>query len=334
VILFSFTAPYYFDATDISKLTAYYALYSKQPAFVEVAARLLFQQNDLPGYSPVSIPSLQYELSQVTQPDPAQIIPLYLDQTDGTQATPTVNPTLTEVIPTPTEVPLYRIGDTIDLKAGPILDHNQHLVPDDTPVQFIMSLIDETGEITQSVDSTTTAGLARASFVISRPGKVEIRAVSEPAFISGFVRFDASNEGAAVTIVAPTPQVTPTLQITPTVMPTSTPVSELITPEGYPRVGIWLLVMLAVFGSAILMFWAVSRIVSRRWGVRWAFCVLLGGLAAYNYLALGFPGAADWVASSSGAFGVLLLTLAGESLGAFGAWVWMKIPNESKSSVD
>ena len=334
VILFSFTAPYYFDATDIFKLTAYYALYSKQPAFVEVAARLLFQQNDLPGYSPVSIPSLQYELSQVTQPDPAQIIPLYLDQTDGTQATPTVNPTLTEVLPTPTEVPLYRIGDTIDLKAGPILDHNQHIVPDGTPVQFIMSLIDETGEISQSVDSTTTAGLARASFVISRPGKVEIRAVSEPAFISGFVRFDASNEGAAVTIVAPTPQVTPTLLMTPTVMPTSTPVSELITPEGYPRVGIWLLVMLAVFGSAILMFWAVSRIVSRRWGLRWAFCVFLGGLAAYNYLALGFPGAADWVASSSGAFGVLLLTLVGESLGALGAWVWMKIPNESKSSID
>ncbi|MCK7519452.1 MAG: hypothetical protein MZV64_17820 [Ignavibacteriales bacterium] len=34
VILFSFTAPYYLDATDISKLTAYYALYSKQPGFL------------------------------------------------------------------------------------------------------------------------------------------------------------------------------------------------------------------------------------------------------------------------------------------------------------
>jgi beta-N-acetylhexosaminidase len=40
VIVFSFDAPYYFDATDISKFTAYYALYSKQPQFVEVAARL------------------------------------------------------------------------------------------------------------------------------------------------------------------------------------------------------------------------------------------------------------------------------------------------------
>ena len=333
VILFSFTAPYYFDATDISKLTAYYALYSKQPAFVEVAARLLFQQNDLPGYSPVSIPALQYELSQVTQPDPAQIIQLYLDQTNGAEATPTVNPTLTEVIPTQTAIPLYRIGDTIALRTGSIVDHNQNIVPDDTPVRFLMSTVDENGEIQQEEDATTIHGVARASFAINRPGKVEIRVVSEPAVISNVIQFNASNEGAAVTVIAPT-QITPTMQATPTITPTPVPTSDLVTPEGYPRVGIWLLVMLAVFGSAILMFWAVSRIVSRRWGVRWAFCVFLGGLAAYNYLALGFPGAADWVASTSGAFGVLLLTFAGELIGAVSAWVWMKIPTESKSSED
>ena len=44
VILFAFGAPYYLDATDISRLAAYYALYGKQPPFVEVAARLLFQE--------------------------------------------------------------------------------------------------------------------------------------------------------------------------------------------------------------------------------------------------------------------------------------------------
>jgi beta-N-acetylhexosaminidase len=39
LILFSFGAPYYFDTTTISKFTAYFALYSKQPQFVDVAAR-------------------------------------------------------------------------------------------------------------------------------------------------------------------------------------------------------------------------------------------------------------------------------------------------------
>ena len=44
VIVFAFNAPDYLDATDISKLTAYYALYSETPEFVEVAARILFNE--------------------------------------------------------------------------------------------------------------------------------------------------------------------------------------------------------------------------------------------------------------------------------------------------
>ncbi|HUF00196.1 MAG TPA: glycoside hydrolase family 3 N-terminal domain-containing protein [Anaerolineales bacterium] len=334
VILFSFTAPYYLDATDISKLTAYYALYSKQPAFVEVAARLLFQQQiSLQGAAPVSIPAVGYDLIVATSPDEDQIIPLALDQAVE-EVTPTVESgTVTpEAEPTQTPIPLYRIGDTIPVQAGPIIDHNQHIVPDGTPVHFIMSTMDEGGEILQQVDSTTVAGVARASFAINRPGKVEISAVSEPAVLSGVLQFDASNEGAAVTVVVP--QVTPTLQSTATVTPTPVPENDLVSPEGYPRVGIWLLVMLAVVGGAVLMFWAVSSLVSPRWGLRWALCVFLGGLAAYNYLALDFPGAAEWIASSTGAFGVLLLTFAGQLIGSLGAWVWMQFLSGSRSRED
>jgi hypothetical protein len=177
-------------------------------------------------------------------------------------------------------------------------------------------------------------GLARASFAINKPGKVEIRVVSEPALVSTVLQFqfNESNEGAAATIVVPSVTVTPQ---PPT--PTATPVVEnndLVSPEGYPRVGVWLLVMLAVLGGAFLTFWAMSRLISRRWGLRWALCVFLGGLAAYNYLALGFPGAADWVASSSGALGVLMLTFVGELIGSLGAWIWMQVLSGSKSQVD
>ena len=333
VILFSFTAPYYLDATDISKLTAYYALYSKQPAFVEVAARLLFQQgaSALQGASPVSIPVLGYDLLTITQPDPAQIIPLSLEQTIA--ATPTANPSLTEVVPTQTEIPLYKIGDTIAVQAGPILDHNHHLVPDGTPVRFTMAMLNEEKGILQQVDANTVIGIAHASFAINRPGKVEIRVASEPAVDSVALQFDASNEGAAVITVVPTVTITP--QPAPTTT-TATPMigNDLVSPEGYPRIGSWLLVMLAVIGSALLMFWAVSRIISRRWGLRWALCVFLGGLAAYNYLALGFPGAADWIASSSGAFRVLLLTFAGELIGSLAAWIWMQILSGPRSPGD
>ena len=338
VILFSFTAPYYLDPTDISKLTAYYALYSKQPPFVEMAARLLFQQGTLQGSSPVSIPAMGYDLITVTSPDPDQIIPLELDQAveepTPTAATGTVIPQTAQVSPTPTLIPLLRIGDTISVRAGPIMDHNQHVVPDGTPVQFIMSTMDETGEILQQVDSTTVGGVARASFAITRPGKVEIRAASEPAVISGVVQLDASNEGSAPIVVTPTSPVTSTVEVIPTVTLTSVPENDLVTPEGRPRLGAWLLVMLAVVGGSFLMFWAVSRLVSLRWGLRWALCVFLGGLAAYNYLALDFPGAANWIATSAGAFGVLMLTFSGELIGALVAWIWMKLFSGSASPGD
>ncbi|HKJ38307.1 MAG TPA: hypothetical protein VJ972_06000, partial [Anaerolineales bacterium] len=317
VILFSFTAPYYLDATDISKLTAYYALYSKQPAFVDAAARILFQQATLQGASPVSVPAVGYDLIQQTSPDPDQIIPLQLDQED-----PNATETVEAVTPGATEVPSYKIGDSISVRAGPVFDHNQHLVPDGTVVRFTMTTRDEGGGILQQVDVTTQDGVARASFVIDKPGNVEVRAVSEPAVISDFLQFDATNEGVAVTVV---PVITQTPEPPTPVPATATPVNNFISPEGYPRSGIWFLVLLGILGSAVLTYWAVSRVTEPRWGVRFALSVLIGGFGAYNYLALGFPRALEWISSDSGgSFGVLLFTLAGEALGIILAWLWFR----------
>jgi beta-N-acetylhexosaminidase len=321
VILFSFTAPYYLDATDITQLTAYYALYSKQPAFIDVAARILFQQIIPPaGASPVSIPGVNYDLITATQPDPTQLIPLSWGEEPEVSLTPTAESTL--VTAEPAEIPLYRIGDTIALRAGPIYDHNHNLVPDDTPVRFTMSTRDESGGILRQIESTTTEGVARASFVIDKAGEVQISAASEPAVVSEVLQFDASNEGSAVTVVVPTVSVTPTILV-PTVN-TSVPQNDLVSPDGYPRLGVWLISLLALFGSALLGYWAVSRIVTPRWGLRWALCIFVGGLLGYNYLALDMPGAANWIASGGGALGVLVLIFAGEALGVLGAWMWMR----------
>ena len=319
VILFSFTAPYYLDATDITKPTAYYAFYSKQPTFVEIAARLLFQPWALQGASPVSIPGAGYDLITITSPDPAQVIPLSWGE-EEVPLTPTAESTPATV--EPTKIPLYRIGNTIAVRAGPIYDHNRHLVPDGTPVRFTMSTRDEGGGILKQIESTTTDGVARASFVIDKAGKVEIGAVSEPAVVSEVLQFDASNEGAAVTVVVPTVSVTPQPVIPTVSIPV--PENDLVSPDGHPRLGVWLISLLALFGGALLTYWAVSRIVTPRWGLRWALCIFVGGLLGYNYLALDMPGAASWIASGGGALGVLLLILAGESLGGLGAWTWMR----------
>lgn len=317
VILFSFTAPYYLDATDISKLTAYYVLYSKQPAFVDVAARLLFQQVSLQGASPVSIPAVGYDLITETSPDASQLISLELDQ-----EVPVVAEGVTPTV-APTQIPQYRIGDTIAVRAGPILDHNHHIVPDGTVARFTMSTRAESGGILRQVEATTISGIARATFVIDKPGSVEIKVASEPALLSGVLQFEASDEGSvAVTVVVPVITTTPEPVLpTPTVVVAA---NDLISLEGYPRLGMWLLTLLALFGSAGLVFWAVSKIISPRWGLRWALCIFFGGLLGYNYLALDFPGAASWIAGDAGAIGVLILTFFGEVLGGIAAWVWLR----------
>ncbi|HTP01755.1 MAG TPA: glycoside hydrolase family 3 N-terminal domain-containing protein, partial [Anaerolineales bacterium] len=242
VILFAFGAPYYLDATDISRLTAFYALYGKQPPFVEIAARVLFQELTPSGASPVSIPGLGYDIITITSPDPNQIIPLSLDM--SATAAPTNGPT-----PEATPVPLFKIGDTIAIQAGPIKDHNGKQVPDGTVVHFVMTVTGEGGGIAQQADATTTLGTARVSFGLDKPGLLQIRATSDPAMISEVIQLDVSSGGqpAAVTVIVP--QLTP--QVTPVVTKTPEPVEdEFITSGGRPKFSAWLVTLIIILAGA------------------------------------------------------------------------------------
>lgn len=323
VILFSFTAPYYLDATDISKLTAYYALYSRQPPFMDFAARLLFQQVTLQGASPVSVPAVGYDLITATSPNETQIIPLAPEELE-VPTTPAAEGATAE----PTPIPSYQIGDTINVRAGPIFDQNNRIVPDGTIARFTMTTRDTSGGILQQFDAPTIDGVARASFILDNPGDVEINVISEPALISRVLRFVASDAGVAVTVVVPVVSAPPE-PATPT--PTAMPVNELISPEGYPRLGGWMLALLSLVGGALLVFWAVNNLIAMRWALRFALCAIIGGLVSYNYLVLGFPGAADWIASGSGTFGILFLIFSGEVLGILAAWVWLRWFSEQGS---
>lgn len=331
IVLFSFTAPYYLDATDISRLSAYYNLYSKQPAFVDVAARLLYQELTPLGFSPVSIPGTGYDLIEMTRPNPTQVITLSLDLPPDSIptslptplvvfSTPTSDPAS---LPEPTPIPLFRIGDTLNLHTGEILDQKGHIVPDGTVVQFTMLLIGEGGGIIQQSDQTTIGGIARASFALENPGVVEISASSDPATLSETIRIDVSSgEAAPITIVAPVPS--------ETVMPTQispTPVvdeNNFVTVEGFPRLNTWALTMILVSLGAGLAFWAGSLLQSLQWGWRWGLCVFLGGLIGYNYIALGLPGSTQ-IALTGGLGGVLGLSAIGGVLGLAIAWVWSRL---------
>ena len=333
VILFAFSAPYYLDATDISKLSAYYGMYSESDPFINVAARLLFQEISPAGALPVSVSGIGYDLITATMPDPEQVISLSLDlpavatpAPDATQPTdvggtpavdPTQSPTLTVE---PTLAPLFRVGDTISLRTGLIVDHNQRQVPDGTPVRFTLSQ-GESG-LFQQVETVTSQGVAVAAFRLDRPGLIEIHAISEPAHSSDTIQLDVNKEGATIIIITPTaeavtPQPTPTQPLpTPTVVP-----SPLVTLTGYPTFYGWSLVLLVMFTGVTMTYWLASQMVDPRWAVRWALLVLAGGLIAYNYLTLGFPWGDLWL-DGRGLPAFLQAVLTGQAVGFGVGWFW------------
>lgn len=322
VIVFGFDAPFFLDATDISKVTAYYCLYSKSAPFVEVAARLLFRELSPTGTLPVSVAGVGYDLHLATTPDPAQLIALSLEL----PSVPTPTSATLETVE-PTRTPFFKVGDTFSARTGVIVDHNGHSVPDGTKVQFRIAM-NGTGGFVQQIASTTTDGIARASFSIDRPGLLEISASSDPANSSVVLQLNVTNEGSSVTIVTPTP--IPRFTPTPTEIPSPTPFAE--TPssldKGFPGITDWLMSVFILFGLAILSFWIGNRIGTPRWGVRWAICVVLGGLLAYTYLAIRLPGSSEYL-QRGGMTGMMGVVLLGAVVGLGAAYLWFKLSSES-----
>jgi beta-N-acetylhexosaminidase len=315
VILFAFGAPTYLDATDISRLTAYYALYSKQPAFVEVAARLLFQEITPVGASPVSVPGLGYDLRSVTAPNPDQIITLVLDLPPAVTATG-------EATPQATPVPLYKIGDTIGIRTGTIKDHNGHQVPDGTVVTFSMELVGEDGSILHQEETTTTEGIARVAFALEKPGLIEIHATSDPARVSQVLQLDVSSLGqpAAVTVIVPqlTPAAEEALEATPAAQG-----DDYVTPSGGLRFSAWAATIMLLLAGAWVIGFAGTRLAGQQWGIRWGLGALAGGLLPYNYIALRLPGGLSF-AAEAGIGGIILLSVAGLLAGWGASWLWWR----------
>ncbi len=316
IIGFAFNAPYYLDATDISKLTAYFALYSKTSAFMDVAARVLFQELTPTGALPVSVPGIGYDLIQATAPDPAQVIPLSIDFPEPEPFTGTSTPQ-------PTSVPMFKIGDTIPLRAGVIYDKNGNPVPDGTVVRFVFSVQGENSS-TQVIEETVTmGGIAHGTYTIGGAGALEIRVVSEPAMSSqGLTLTIINGAGAMVTPINPTPAMTETPLPSPS--PTSSPTTEAV-PGGAgtagPRAGDWFLSFLLIWGCALGIMKFGQKYASLRWGVRWGLMAVVGGMLAYLYIATGWFENINWI-TNAGTRGILISCLIGVLVGWAAGWLW------------
>jgi beta-N-acetylhexosaminidase len=313
IVVFAFNAPYYLDATDITKITAYYCLYSKSDPFIEVAARLLFRELSPLGSLPVSVPGIGYDLLSATAPDPNQVIQLYIENPAATTPTGTLTPE-------PTVAPVYRIGDTLSVRTGVILDHNGHMVPDGTGVIFYMGLNGESS-LLQQIESATINGMAGTILTISQVGKLEIRAESEPAIHSVVLQLDVTEAGGSITVM--TPNVSEIPSSTPTKNPSSQPRRESPMALGYPGLGGWFLSIVILMCLGSLAGWLGRRFASMSWAIRLALGTFTAGLAAYTYLAVRLPGSAAFL-QNNGWPGMATVVILGALAGFGVAFGWYR----------
>lgn len=317
LIVFAFNAPYFLDATDISKLTAYYGLYSKIPNFIDVAARLLFREVTPQGVLPVSVPGVGYDLITATSPDPNQVIPLMLVQ----EGEPVLDQAGT---PISQPTPEIRPGSTITVRTGVILDHNGHPVPDGTPVQFIITAEGIVSAFPQV--QTTTGGVAQMTYQVTNSGILEIRAESEPAKQSQVLRFEIPVGNTP----EPSPSATPPPQETPE--PSPTPITPapiiIVTPQPPQPAPLslfdWLVATMLASVIAFITYRLFAFMGLVQWGLRGALFALIGGLLGYCALALMLHADSKLLETLDG-WGVILFTIIGAGVGLFANWTWRAV---------
>ncbi|MGH2592291.1 MAG: glycoside hydrolase family 3 N-terminal domain-containing protein [Anaerolineae bacterium] len=310
VALFVFGPPYELTADDLKSLTTSYALYDMATPFVEAAVRALFGQLQPVGESPVSVEAIGYDLTTQTEPDPNRSITLDVGEAAG-PSTPTPEP------------PILKVGDSIIIRTGLILDRNGHPVPDETPVQFTL-IYRDADDFTEEPDADTISGAASIAVTIQFNGRLEIRASSEPALRSDTLELTiAEGEVTTIRTIEPPPTPTPTRRptLTPTSTQTSTPTStpvalidSLLGAE--PRRVNLIDFVLSMLGITLVEAWAY-RAESKRneegaidRAVRLALWGSLCGLAAYAGYGLGLPGA-DAIRAALGGWAALVVTLFG-----------------------
>jgi beta-N-acetylhexosaminidase len=325
VVVFAYDVPYGLDATEISKIDLYYALFDSSQAFVDTAAKLLFQEQTADGASPVNVPGIGYELIEVTAPEPDQVISLHLAP-DPSEESESAEPLG------------FLIGDTVTIQTGVIVDGNGNPVPDRTPVEFsIRSGVE--GVASTIVSTTTEEGIATLNYTLEQTGLIAISAQAGGARISETVQIDAKSDAPAqATVISPTPL--PTITSEPTTTPdltTPTPFGESEQEEGAiegtfsSRLGA---LVMGLFAAAVVSyvgyFTANREQLLNEHILRYTLVPAIAGLLAYNYLALGLPGSQIFT-TGLGGVGVFAVVTVGGGIGLFGAHFWYRMVNQRRS---
>lgn len=167
IIVLALNAPYFLDATEISKLTAYFGVYSKTQPFLESAVRAIFRGYTPTGAPPVSVPGTRFStLEARLQPDPTQPLALTILR-EG------------EVLPlesgSDVAAATVEAGAVLQLQLTQILDLNGHPVPDNLAVTFMATYADSATTVPMETVFTRN-GNAQSELVVEQPGRLQLSA--------------------------------------------------------------------------------------------------------------------------------------------------------------
>ena len=337
LVVLAYDAPYYLDATEISKLSAYYVAYNRTEPSIEASVRALFGEFAPVGAPPVSVSGINYDLRTQISSDAEQTIILdyYVGELPE-EGQPTPEPP-EEGQPTP-EPPKIEVGDELRLRTGVMVDHNGRPVPNGTPVEFIFTYPQEGLE--HSITAITHDGAAETTLTLDRTGQLDISIQADPVPRTVLLQITIQEEGETIIeritptprptriIPTPTPTTVPEPEIVDTPEPTTVPVEEgPLEEEGPPPVeegvgpldiALALIAALFVSGFGFYVVRFINEPVSR--ALRVALWCLSGGLGLYLGYALRPPGAA-WLREQGGVWASGWVTLFGSIVPLVIAWV-------------
>jgi beta-N-acetylhexosaminidase len=313
VAVFALNAPYFLDATEISKLNVYYGVYSKTQPFLEGAVRALFRSYTPDGAPPVSVVGTRFSsLAERLSPDPDRIVALRMSGADGL------------VLATETRVeqgtaPAIDTGAVLQLEAGPILDRNGNVVGDGKIVEFVLTF--DGDQSAQRVDrAPTRAGMAVKEVLLDRSGLMQV--VARVGEATSGDPLEISVEGEAAAESGPTIEVAPALVEAPgetaeavamserdAAPAVSLLPSEAIEVEDVAPINVASLVIaLSTIMIMVSMLLIVQvRILPRRTLVHSILWAINCGLAAYILYGFGLVPGASWLQTSLKIWGAAIV---------------------------
>lgn len=297
VVVLALQAPYYLDATEMSKLTAYFGVYSKTTPFLESAVHALFRRYPPIGAPPVDVPGTRFaNLNARLLPDPALQIALTVEDGDGKVIAGNAGEPAAE------ERPTITAGSLMRLRLGPILDLNGHPVPDGTLVTLDLRYEAEDVALTME-PALTRNGMAVREVTPDRSGILQISARSHNA---------STGAGIGVVVVPPvTPTPAPVVLITPEELPPAVDNGALGRSTTLDRVNLLTLsiALLTLVVVLSLLLIVQIRVLPRPTLVHNMLWATIFGLAGYILYGIGlFPGGA-WLRANVGVWGTPVTVL-------------------------